>query len=246
MQTELFPMKTDYEEIELDKLPEFPGSMPTAQMIKSVKMLGVLEPVILRGTVVVAGRRRINAARKAGLKTIPARIFPSDFSKEEILALVENEHRRPNPLSDLRSVEALMEQGKEEKEIVEETGITPQRLRKILVLQKLIKPLRRAFEDGIIKHGVAFFVAKKPVSTQKKILTKLEQEGCLRLKDAQALCKIERKVAVNKLPDSLFDDVVPDWKPNTIAKLQEVRRIAENDAERDWLNTLDRMIEELK
>ncbi len=246
MQAELFsPPQSEYKEIALTEFPNY-ASKPTPQMVASVKRLGVLEPVIMRGTVLVAGRRRVEAARKAGLITVPARVYPDDFSNEYILSLVENEQRRHNPLSDLKSVEALLEQGKEEKDITQHTGISPQRLKKILKVRDLIPILRRAFEDGIIKHSVALAAAKKPKKIQEKLLDVLEEEGQLRLKDVQRVCKVERKEAVAALPDDLFSSIMPDWKPNTLIRLQDARREAEKDADPDWLDTLDALIEELK
>lgn len=247
MQAELFPPVTsEYKEIPLKDFPDFSSVNPTAQMVASVKRYGILEPVLMRGEQLVAGRRRVRAAKIAGLATVPARVFPDDFSNEYILSLVENEQRRHNPLTDLHSVEALMAAGKDEQTITAETGITPQRIRKILSVRKLIPHLRRAFEDGIIKYSVAAAAAKKPQKVQERLLDVLEDEGVLRLKDVQKICKVERKASVAALPDSLFGDVVPNWKPNTLAKLQEARRQAEKDADTDWLDSLDKLIEELR
>ena len=246
MQAELFSVSSEYKEIPVKDFPDFASVNPTPQMVNSVKRLGVLEPVIMRGPTLVAGRRRVRAAKMAGLATVPARVFPEDFSNEYILSLVENEQRRHNPLSDLHSVEALMAEGKDEQSITAETGITPQRIRKILSVRKLIPLLRRAFEDGVIKYSVAAAAAKKPQKVQERLLEILEGEGVLRLKDVQKVCKAERKQSVAALPDNLFGDVVPNWKPNTLQKLQEARRQAEKDADSDWLDSLDKLIDELR
>lgn len=246
MQAELFPLTSEYREVPVTDLPDFPSVNPTPQMVSSVRRFGVLEPILLRGTTLVAGRRRLKAAKMAGLKTVPARIFPEDFSNEYILSLVENEQRRINPLSDLHAVEALLNSGKEEKDIIAETGITPQRLKKILSLRNLVPILRKAFDDGIIKYSVAHAASKKSKKVQNQLVDLMEQEGVLRLKDIQKIAKVERKAKVASLPDSLFGSVVPNWKPQTLQKLQEARRQAEVDADSDWLDKLDKLIEELK
>jgi ParB/RepB/Spo0J family partition protein len=245
MQQELFPITSEYKDLPVKDLPEFKGANPTPQMIASVKKHGVLQPVLLKGNTFVAGRRRLNAARAAGLETIPARCFPDDFSNEYILSLVENEQRRNNPVSDLKSVEELINEGKDEKTITQETGISPQRLKKILAVQKLIPHLRHAFNDGVIKYTVAIHAAKKPESVQKMLLKKLEDEGTLKLKDVLALSKVQKKAAINDLPDSLFGNITPTWKPNTRKMLQDARKTAEKDANQDFLNNLDKLIEEL-
>lgn len=246
MQTDLFPLTTEYKEVSVNDFPEFPGVNPTPQMVTSVKRFGVLEPILLRGNTLVAGRRRLKAARVAGLKTIPARLFPEDFSNEYILSLIENEQRRVNPLSDLHAVESLLDLGKEEKEISVETGISLQRLKKILSLRNLIPPLRKAFDDGIIKYSVAHIASKKSKKLQNQLASLLEQDGVLRLKDLQEIIKVERKSKIASLPDSLFNSVSPDWKTQTLQKLEEARRQAEIDADSNWLDKLDRIIGELK
>jgi ParB/RepB/Spo0J family partition protein len=248
MQAELFPVTSDYKDVPVKDLPDFPGAMPTAQMVASIKRHGVLEPILMRGNTVLAGRRRIKAARIAGRETIPARIFPEDalIANDHIIALVENEQRRSNPLSDLKSVESLLEQGLDENAICLETGITKQRLRKILITQKLIPHLRRAFEDGVIRYTVAALAAKKPEAVQNVILKRLEVDGTLKLKDVHAICKVQRKKAVQALPDDLFGSVVPKWKPDTIRKLQDVRKLTQKDADAEWLEKLDKLIEELE
>jgi ParB/RepB/Spo0J family partition protein len=246
MQDSLFPITSEYKEVPVTDLPDFPTINPTAQMVNSVKKYGVLEPVLLRGKTLVAGRRRLKAAKMAGLKTVPARIFPEDFSNEYILSLVENEQRRPNALSDLHSIEALMRQGKDEDAITAETGISAQRIRKILSIKKLLPILRRALEDGVIKYSVAQAAAKKSVKVQERLVDILAQEGVLRLKDVQKVAKVEKKEKVAALPDSLFGAIVPTWKPDTLINLQSARNYAKDDADPDWLDALDELIKDLQ
>lgn len=219
---------------------------PTPQMVASVKKHGVINPITLRGKELVAGRRRVLASIAAGRKTIPARIFPETFSNKYVLSLVENEQRRSNPLSDLRSVEALLDANMSDEEICAETGCTKQRLRKILTLRKLTPLLRKAFEDGIIRFSVAELVSKKPKHVQDKALEHLEAEGTLRLKDVQAICKVNRKHALASLPNDLFGGVTtPTWKSHVEQKLREIKKLAEKDADQDWLDKLEKLTEEL-
>lgn len=218
---------------------------PTAQMVASVKKYGVINPVTLRGDELVAGRRRVLAAIAAGQATVPARIFPADYSKTAILSLIENEQRRANPISDLKSIEALQDSGMTDEEICNEVNCTKQRLAKILRVKNLIPELRIAFEAGLIKFSAAEIVAKKPVHVQEKVLEHFKKGNTLLLKDVQALCKVRKKAAVSALPDSLFGNVVPSWKPNVEAKLKEVKNLATTDADPEWLDRLEKLIEEL-
>lgn len=218
---------------------------PTAAMIASVKKYGVINPITVRGTELVAGRRRVLAAIAAEQTTIPARIFPADYSKSSILSLVENEQRRPNPLSDFKAVLALQDSGMSDDDICAEVNCNKVRLAKILRVKNLIPELREAFEAGSIKFSTAEMVAKKPHATQEKVLTYYKKQGELKLKDVSALCKVQKKATVSALPDSLFGNVVPDWKPNVTAKLNEIKTIAASDADAEWLEKLEKLIGEL-
>jgi ParB/RepB/Spo0J family partition protein len=218
---------------------------PTSKMVASVKAHGVLQPIILRGKELVAGRRRVLASIAAGRTTIPVRIFPAEFSNRHILSLVENEQRRNNPVSDLRSVEALIDSGMTDEEICTEVGCTKPRLRKILALRNLEPLLRKLFEDGIIKFSVAELIAKKPKYIQALLLEHLEIHGDLRLKDVQGVLKVQRKAALAALPDSLFGNTVPIWRTQVEQKLEEIRTLAEKDADAEWLEKLDDLMEGL-
>jgi len=247
MQTELFPVTTEYKDISIEELlPQVTHSVnPTPQMVASVKKYGILQPIILCDKTLIAGRRRVLAAKMAGLEVVPARIFV-DTVPNVALSLVENEQRRQNPLSDLHSVEALLNEGKDEKGITAATGMTPQRIRKILSVRNLSPVLRKAFEDGIIKYSVASIAAKKPKRIQEKLVDLLAEEGVLRVKDVHQVCRVERKVSVSSLPDSLFVSATATWKVDALKKLRETRREAETDADQQWLDKLDKLIEELE
>ncbi|HYM53540.1 MAG TPA: ParB/RepB/Spo0J family partition protein, partial [Candidatus Dormibacteraeota bacterium] len=76
-----------------------------AELAASIAAHGVLQPIVVRGAAdggyeVIAGERRLRAARQAGLTQIPAVI--RDSSTEELLelALVENVQR-----ADLNAIE---------------------------------------------------------------------------------------------------------------------------------------------
>ena len=67
-------------------------------LARSIEEVGVLQPVVVRrtngGYELVAGERRLRAARLAGLATIPAMIRESDDTESLREALIENVHRK--------------------------------------------------------------------------------------------------------------------------------------------------------
>jgi ParB family chromosome partitioning protein len=74
-----------------------------ASLSESIKSHGVLQPLVVRQTTdgyqLIAGERRLRAARAAGLDAVPVRVV--DFNDQQVLeaALVENIHRTDlNPI----------------------------------------------------------------------------------------------------------------------------------------------------
>src|SRR5687767_6901855 len=66
-------------------------------LARSIREVGVLQPVVVRvredGYELVAGERRLRAAKMAGLATIPAIIRETDDTEALREALIENLHR---------------------------------------------------------------------------------------------------------------------------------------------------------
>jgi len=83
------------------------------ELVESVKRHGVVEPVLLRPRPdgryeLVAGQRRLLAARQAGLKSLPAVVRPLDDRDVLMLSLVENLQREDlNPVDEARAFQAL-------------------------------------------------------------------------------------------------------------------------------------------
>ena len=97
------------------------------ELADSIKQNGVLQPILVRkiGTTyqIVAGERRYQAAKKAGLKEVP--VIIREISDEDVfkLALIENLQR-----SDLNPIEEA--QGF--KRLIDEQGLTQEELGKVL------------------------------------------------------------------------------------------------------------------
>jgi ParB family chromosome partitioning protein len=85
----------------------------TEELAASIRSKGVLQPVLVRrrgaGYELIAGERRMRAARRAGLTTVPALV--RDAGNEELLelALIENEQRvELNPIESARSYSRII------------------------------------------------------------------------------------------------------------------------------------------
>ena len=86
-----------------------------ASLTASVRVLGVLQPILVRndgdgGYEIIAGERRWRAAKRAGLPTIPAMVKEVDEVGRLEQALVENLHRQDlNPIEEAAAYQQLIE-----------------------------------------------------------------------------------------------------------------------------------------
>lgn len=141
--------RRNFEEAALDELAD------------SIKQNGILQPILVRkkgaSYEIVAGERRYQAAKRAGLKEVP--VIVREVSDEDVfkLALIENLQR-----SDLNPIEEA--QGF--KKLIDEQGLTQEELGKVLSksrsaiantirLLDLPKEVQEYMADGRITAGHA-------------------------------------------------------------------------------------------
>ncbi len=86
-----------------------------AELTDSIRVHGIIQPILIRpvanGYQLVAGERRVRAARLAGLKTVPAVVKQLSDREAIELALVENLQRSDlNPLEESEAYSRLIEE----------------------------------------------------------------------------------------------------------------------------------------
>jgi ParB family chromosome partitioning protein len=87
------------------------------ELAASIAELGVLQPLLVRGSdggglELVAGERRLRAARAAGLDRVPVVVTDTDARGALERALVENIHREDlNPIEEAAAYRQLMDEG---------------------------------------------------------------------------------------------------------------------------------------
>ncbi len=131
------------------------------ELVASIKRYGVLQPIIVRktdrGYEVVAGERRLRAAKKAGLVKIPAIV--KDLSDRDLMeyALVENLQREDlNPIEAAQALKNLIEKfGLTQEEVADRIGKRRSTVANILRLLKLPKQVQDMLAEGRITMGHA-------------------------------------------------------------------------------------------
>lgn len=107
-------------------------------LARSIARVGILQPIIVRkvdgkelraedpGYEIVAGNRRVAAAKLAGLKLVPALVFPSDASHAQVIRITENLHRQQlNAMEEAQAIATLQGMKRTTEEIAADLGMTP-------------------------------------------------------------------------------------------------------------------------
>jgi ParB family chromosome partitioning protein len=132
------------------------------ELADSIRHKGVLQPVLAEaddrgGYLIVAGERRVRAARLAGLETIPALV--RDFTAQEKLeiALIENVQREDlSPIEEAQAYKRLMEMGGlSQEQIALKVGKDRSTVANTIRLLKLPEVARSALDTGAISQGHA-------------------------------------------------------------------------------------------
>ncbi|MDR2611145.1 MAG: ParB/RepB/Spo0J family partition protein [Clostridiales Family XIII bacterium] len=154
--------------IEIDEIkpnksqPRFKFDDDTIQnLADSIASHGVLQPVMLKkskqGYELVAGERRWRAARKAGLKVIPAIIRELNAEENALFAIVENMQREDlNPLEEAMAYRRIIDDfGMTQEAVAKNVGKSRPYVANVLRILKLPDEIRELIESGELTVGHA-------------------------------------------------------------------------------------------
>lgn len=134
-----------------------------AELQESLSASGLLQPITVRrragkdGFELIAGERRLRAARNLGWKEIPAIIKEIDDRTLLTLALVENLQRTDlNPIEEGEGYHQLLSQfGLTQQQIAETVGKDRTTIANMLRLLQLPEPARQLLQQGQLTMGHA-------------------------------------------------------------------------------------------
>ena len=145
-----------------------------SELADSIKQNGILQPILVRkhGTSyeIVAGERRYQAAKLAGLDEVPVVI--REISDEDVfkLALIENLQREDlNPMEEAEGYQQLMTQyNLTQEETAQRVGKSRSAVANALRLLNLCPPVRAMVEDGRLSNGHARTILPLSPALQEK------------------------------------------------------------------------------
>ncbi|MCJ7512487.1 MAG: ParB/RepB/Spo0J family partition protein [Anaerolineales bacterium] len=152
--------------IDIQRNPRQPrsqfDSVELQELAASIRLHGVLQPLLVMplpqgGYQLVAGERRLEASRLAGLSTVPAVVRTVTPQEQLELALIENLQRADlNPLEAAEGFRQLAQDfGLSHEAIAERVGKSRAAVSNTLRLLRLPPACRQALIDGVISEGHA-------------------------------------------------------------------------------------------
>jgi ParB family chromosome partitioning protein len=147
------------------------------ELIASIKEKGVIQPILVRskesgGYELIAGERRLRAARELGFTQLPAVIKDVDDAEALQLALIENIQREDlNPLEEAQAYRQLItEFGYNQEKVARTVGKDASSVSNTLRLLKLPAEIQSGLRKGMISMGHArTILAIKSLDEQGRI-----------------------------------------------------------------------------
>ena len=184
------------------------NSFPEAgikELAASIKEVGILQPLVVRSTPagfeLIAGERRLRAAREAGLDRVPVLIRQAGEDESMEMALVENLQRENlSPLDTAAAYQALMDGfGLSKDQLARRLGKSRAAVTNTLRLVQLPEAIQTLLGEGKISEGHA--------------------RALLGLQNEEQMTESARKVAAEKLSVRKTEELVREMlaSPRTTA-----------------------------
>jgi ParB family chromosome partitioning protein len=148
------------------------------ELADSIKMHGILQPLLVRegleGFELIAGERRLRAARIAGLTEVPVIVHPTSGGRMEErleLALVENLQREDlNAIEEARAIQRLLRDfGMTQEALGERIGKNRVSIAQSIRLLNLPEPAIKAIENGATTAGHGIALLGLPATAQQLV-----------------------------------------------------------------------------
>ncbi len=175
------------------------------ELSASIRGVGILQPLVVRSTEsgfeIIAGERRLRAAKEAGLEMVPVLIRQAAESESMELALVENLQREDlNPLETATAYQALIDGfGLSREQLALRMGKSRAAVTNTLRLAQLPVSVQELLRDGKLSEGHARTLLSLENEQQMLRISERVQEEKLSVRKTEELV---RQMLVNPAEDS--------------------------------------------
>jgi ParB family chromosome partitioning protein len=164
--------RTEFEESSLRELSD------------SIQQHGVLQPLLVRalsngGWQLIAGERRLLAAKQAGLTTVPCRVLALEEQQVCEVALEENLKRKDlNVLEKAQAFANYLQQfGRTVEELAKQLSLDRSTVANMLRLLDLAEPVKQSLRSDKISGGHARALLSLPSEQQITLCQRIESES---------------------------------------------------------------------
>lgn len=184
-----------------------------AELTESIRSHGVLQPIVVRAVAdayqIIAGERRLRAARNAGLTRIPAVVRDVAGSDEVELALIENLQREDlNPVEEAEAYRELVDRyGLTQEAISRRVGKSRVAVTNALRLLELAPEVRDALIDGRITEGHGRALVSLGSTQAERDLLRVVIKRQLSVRQTEELVRRTRVTPPQRASISISDDL---------------------------------------
>ncbi|MGI6658708.1 MAG: ParB/RepB/Spo0J family partition protein [Dethiobacteraceae bacterium] len=181
------------------------------ELTRSIEQHGILQPIIVRpkgaAYELVAGERRLRAAKNAGLKQVPVVIKTLSDREMMEIALIENLQREDlNPLEEAEAYQRLMEEfSYTQEQLAERVGKSRSAVANTMRLVALHHEVRQEIVNGNLTEGHARAILALPLEKQPEAARKVIALG-LSVRETERLAGQVQKKAVRSPKKKAFRD----------------------------------------
>jgi len=230
------------------------------EMARSIHQQGIIQPLLVRkdsnGYELIAGERRLRAAKKAGLKQVPVLVKTITDTDMLEMSIVENVQRSDlNPIEEAEAYHRLItEFGLTQDQAAERVGKSRSAVANFLRLRQLPEQIKTSIMDGALSMGHARALLGTATSAQLNAVFKTVISKGLSVRETERLIKRlkaekERpKKPISSSEQRYFSDLADDLSGRFGTKVQIKKRGQKGKVEIEFYSNddLDRLLSLLK
>ena len=193
----------------------------------SIREVGILQPIVVRkagaGYELIAGERRLRAARKAGLATVPVVVRDTEDADTLREALIENIHREDlGPIELAEAFRQLLEElGLKQEDLADRLGVSRSHIANTIRLLQLPLDVQQLLTDGRIQAGHARGILQLPDNDSQTALALRIAAEDLSVRRVEELARR----FVDGPPPKVIEDASEEAPPAPTGDLGEIEEI---------------------
>jgi ParB family transcriptional regulator, chromosome partitioning protein len=229
-------------------------------LTESIKEQGIIQPILVRkdeqGYELIAGERRLKAAKRAGLTQAPAIVREITDAELLEISIVENIQRENlNPMEEAEAYHCLMKEfGLTQEQVAVRVGKSRSSVANFLRLPNLPEEIKADIMDGIISMGHARAILGAENTAQQRAVWRIVTSKNLSVRQTEDLVKAFKEKKQNPDPNEptseeiYFSGLSEDLSRHFGARVKIKRQGKKGKVEIEFYNNedLNRLIELLK